>query len=131
MVKELPMSLDDGDMRKLSVRTDPTNEDSTCVKQKIRILDHPKNLLEVLRASFVIAQGLTGNNIKTETNQYRFTRTLLDWEALHIFDLKSTEFCHETVSNLILVMDHVVKYFGPKECLSKQKRYIRYKMEKT
>ena len=108
------MSLDDGDMRKLSVRTDPTNEDSTCVKQKIRILDHPKNLLEVLRASFVIAQGLTGNNIKTETNQYRFTRTLLDWEVLHIFDLKSTEFCHETVSNLILVMDHVVTYFGPK-----------------
>ena len=28
-------------------------------------------------------------------------------------------------------MDHVVTYFGPKECLSKQKRYIRYKMEKT
>ena len=27
-------------------------------------------------------------------------------------------------------MDHVVTYFGPKECLSKQKRYIRYKMEK-
>ena len=42
IVKELTLSLEDGDMRKLSVRTDPTNEDSTCVKQKIRILDHPK-----------------------------------------------------------------------------------------
>ena len=30
----------------------------------------------------------------------------------------------------MLVMDHVVNYFGPKECLSKQKRYIHYKMEK-
>ena len=31
--------------------------------------------------------------------------------------------------NLNLVMNHVVTYFGPKECLSKQKRYLRYKME--
>ena len=63
IVKELPLSLDDSDMRKLSVRTDPTNEDSTRVKQKNRILDHPKNLLEVLRARLAIAQGLSGNNI--------------------------------------------------------------------
>ena len=27
-------------------------------------------------------------------------------------------------------MNHVVAYFGPKECLSKQKHYLRYKMEK-
>ena len=27
-------------------------------------------------------------------------------------------------------MKHVVTYFGPKECLSKQKRYLRYKMTK-
>ena len=45
MVKELPSSLEECDICKLSVLTDPTNEDSTCIKQKIRILDHPKNLL--------------------------------------------------------------------------------------
>ena len=27
-------------------------------------------------------------------------------------------------------MNHVVAYFGPKECLSNQKRYLQYKMEK-
>ena len=27
-------------------------------------------------------------------------------------------------------MNHVVTYFGPKKCLSKQKRYLRYKMIK-
>ena len=27
-------------------------------------------------------------------------------------------------------MNHVVAYFGPKECLSNQKRYLRYNMEK-
>ena len=69
MVKELPLSLEDGEMRKLSVRIDPTNEDSTCVKQKVRILDHPKKLIEVLRARLEIAQGLTGNNITAGQNQ--------------------------------------------------------------
>ena len=40
MVKELHLSLDDGDMRNLSVCTDPTDEDSTYIKWKIRILDY-------------------------------------------------------------------------------------------
>ena len=78
-------------MRKLSVHTDPTNEDSTRVKQKIRILDHPKNLLEVLRERLAIAQGLSGNNITTGPTQYSFTRTFLNGELLPIFNLKLTE----------------------------------------
>ena len=44
MVKELTLSLDYRKMREFSVRADPSNEDSTFVKQKIRILDHLKNL---------------------------------------------------------------------------------------
>ena len=130
MVKELPLSLEDGDMRELSVRTDPSNEDSTRIKKKIHILDHPKNLIEVLHARLSIYQGLTGNSIKMVPSQYRFTQTFLDGEVLHIFDFQLTELCHKTVANLILVMSHVVIYFGPKECLSKQKYYILYKMEK-
>ena len=78
MVKELPVSLDNGGMHKLSVRTDPTNEDSTRVKQKNRILDHSKNLLEVLCARIAIAQVLTVNNITMVPKQYRFTQTFLD-----------------------------------------------------
>ena len=114
MVKEMPSSLEDGDMQELALRIDPSNEDSTCVKRKIRILDHPEKLIEVLRARIAIAQGLTGNNIATVLDQYRFTRTFLYGEALHIFNLKLTEFRHETVATLILVIDHVVTYFGPK-----------------
>ena len=87
--------------------------------KKILILDHPKNLIGVLRARLAIAQGLTGNNITTGPNQYRFTRTFLDGEALRIFNLKSTELRHKTVANLILVMDHVVTYVGTKERLSR------------
>ena len=63
MVKEVSLSLEDGDIRELSVLTDLTNEDSTRIKEKIRILDHPKNLIEVLRARLAISQDLTGNNM--------------------------------------------------------------------
>ena len=55
MVKELTSSLENGDMRELPVRTDPSNEDSTRIKRKIRILNHPKNLIYVLRARLAIA----------------------------------------------------------------------------
>ena len=114
MEKELQSSLQDGAISEISVLADPLNEDSTRIKLKIRILDHPKDLIEVLRARLTIAQGLTGSNITTGPNQYHFTRTFLDGEALRIFYLKSTELRHETVANLTLVMNHVFAYFGPK-----------------
>ena len=112
------------------VLADPSNGQSTKIKRKIRILDHPKNLIEVLRARLAIEKGLAGNAITTGPNQYRFTRTFLDGEALRIFDLKSTEIVQETVNDIKIVMNHVVTYFGPKECLSKQELYLYYNMEK-
>ena len=123
--KKVQSSLEDSAISDLSVLADLANEDSTRTKRKIRILDHPKNLIEVLRARLAIAQGLFGNKITTWPNPYRFTRTFLDGEALRILDLKSTELRHKTGANLIIAMNHVVTYFGPNECLYKQKRYIR------
>ena len=84
MEKEVQSSTQDGAIRELSVLADPENEDSTNIKRKIRILDHPKNIIEVLRARLAIAEVLTGNNITTVPNQYRFTRTFIDGEALRI-----------------------------------------------
>ena len=91
MGKEVQSSAQDGVIREVSVLADPSNEESTKIKRKIRILDHPNNLIEVLRARLAIKKGLTGNAITTGPNQYRFNRTFLDGEALRIFDLKSTE----------------------------------------
>ena len=48
MENEVQSSLEDGAIRELPVLADPANEDSTRIKWKIRILDHPKNLIEVL-----------------------------------------------------------------------------------
>ena len=114
MDKEVMSSSQDGAIRELSVLSDPSNEQSTKIKQKIRILDHPKNLIEVLRARLAIEKGLIGNAITTGPNKYRFTRTFLEEEALRIFDLKATEVVQETAANLKIVMNHVVTYFGPK-----------------
>ena len=50
MDKEMLSSSQDGNIRELSFLSDPSNEKSTKIKQRIRILEHPKNLIEVLRA---------------------------------------------------------------------------------
>ena len=54
MDKEVLSSSQDGDIRDLSVLSDPANEKSTKIKQRIRMLDHPKNLIEVLWARLAI-----------------------------------------------------------------------------
>ena len=87
MGKEVQLSTQDGAICELLVLVDPTNEQSTKIKQKIRILDHPKNLIKVLHARLAIEKRLTGNAITTGPNQYRFIRTFLDGEALRIFVL--------------------------------------------
>ena len=63
MEKEVQSSLKDVAIRELSVLADPANEHLTKIKQNIRILDHPKNLIEVLCTRLAISQGLTGNAI--------------------------------------------------------------------
>ena len=57
MEKEVQSSTQDDAIRELSVLADPTNEQSTKIKRKIRILDHPKNIIEVLRARLAIKKG--------------------------------------------------------------------------
>ena len=100
MEKEVQSSTQDDAICELSVLADPTNEQFTKINRNILILDHPKNLIEILCARLAIEKGITGNAITTGPNQYRFTRTFLDGEALRIFDLKSTELRQGTVPNL-------------------------------
>ena len=75
MEKEVQSSTQDGAICELSVLADPTNKQSTKIKRKIRILDHPKNLIKVIRPRISIEKGISGNAITTGPNQYRFTRS--------------------------------------------------------
>ena len=65
MDKEVLSPSQDGNIRELSVLSDPYNEKSKEIKQRIRMLDHPKNIIEVLRARLAIEKGLVGNAITT------------------------------------------------------------------
>ena len=91
MEKEVQLSSQDGAIRELLVLSDPSNKHSTKIKRKIRILDQPKNLIEVLRAQLAIKKGLIGNVITTGPKKYRFTRTFLDGEALRYRTLPRSE----------------------------------------
>ena len=99
MDKEMVSSSQDGEIRELSVLSDPSNEKSTKIKQRIKILAHPKNLMEVLWDRLAIKKGLIGNAITTGPNGFCFTRTFLEGEALRIFNLKATELGQETAAN--------------------------------
>ena len=96
MDKEVLSSSQDGDIRDLSVLSDPANEKRTNIKQRICMLDHPKNIIEVLWARIAIEKGLIGNAIITGPNKFRFTRTFLEGEALRMFNLKATELVQDT-----------------------------------
>ena len=76
MEKEVQLSTQDGNIRELSVLGDLTNKQSTKIKRKIRILDHPKNLIEVLRARLAIEKGITGNAITTAAQSVPFHQDL-------------------------------------------------------
>ena len=70
MDKEMLSSSQDSNIREQLVLSDPSNEKSTKIKQRIRMLDHPKNLIEVLRAQLAIEKGLIGNAITTGPNGF-------------------------------------------------------------
>ena len=75
MDKEVLFSSQDGAICELSVLADPSNEQSIKIKRKIRILDYPKNLIEVLRARLAIKKGLIGNAIRPFQMASRARRT--------------------------------------------------------
>ena len=70
MEKEVQSSTQDGAICELSVLADPTNKQSTKIKRKIRILDHPKNLIEVLHANLAIEKGILGNASNNKSTRF-------------------------------------------------------------
>jgi hypothetical protein len=130
LAKETPLIKEDENVRELTIRTDPTNEESPRITRRIKVLDNPTNVLEVLKTRQAIREGLTGNAITTGPNQYRYVRVFLEGEALRVFNEHSTRLGTETVPNLETVLNELVKFFSPRECLRKERRYMRYHLRK-
>ena len=87
--KRESVNKDSEEMRELTIRTDPTDENSLRIKRRIKVLDNPTRVLDVLKAREAIKEGLVGNHITQGPNQYRYTRSFLAGEALRVFNEKA------------------------------------------
>jgi hypothetical protein len=114
----------------MEVRTEPTNEASPRIKRKLRPLDNPSSVLEVLHGILVIKEGVAGNNVTTGPLQYQYWRTCLEGTALNKFNEFAQQVGNETTAHLVLVERRLVTYFAPHEVLNQQARYIRHYMRK-
>jgi hypothetical protein len=72
------------------MRTDPTNEQSPTIKRRLRPLNNPTKMLEVLQATLIIISSVLGNNVTTGPNQYAYWRQCLAGEALRKFNKFAT-----------------------------------------
>ena len=116
------------EMWELTIRTDPADKLSLCIKLCVKVLDNPNTVLDVLKAREAIKEGLLGNNITSGPNQYCYRRSFLAGKALRLFNEKAASHTGKMVNHLTIPMNEVVTLFTPRECLSKQKRYIWYAM---
>jgi hypothetical protein len=126
----VPFSKQDTSIREMMIRTDPTNDSSPIIKRRFKPLDNPENVLEVLQGILVIKEGVIGNNVTTGPLQYAFWRSCLEGAALAKFNEYGTALGTETTAHLVQVEQRIVAHFAPREVLSQQARYIRYRMSK-
>ena len=124
------LSSKDVTVREMVIRTDPTNDSSPVIKRKFHPLNNPETILEVLEGILMIKQGVLGNNVTTGPLQYAYWRNCLEGTALAKFNEFTVAVGTETSAHLIQVEQRLVTHFAPREVLSQQARYIRYKMVK-
>ena len=120
----------DTTIREMTLRTEPTNENSPVIKQKFKPLDNPTRVLEVLQGLAVIKAGVIGNNVTTGPLMYAYWKGCLTGTALRKFEEFAAAIGTETAAHLIAVEQQLVKFFAPREVLAQQTRYMRHKMRK-
>ena len=130
LADSVPFSKNDVTIREMIMRTDPTNDSSPAIKRRFKPMDNPSNVLEVLQGVLIIKEGVVGNNVTTGPLQYNYWRGCLEGTALRKFNEFAANVGTETSAHLIEVEHRLISYFAPREVLSQQARYIRYRMRK-
>jgi hypothetical protein len=129
-VKTAPFEKYDTNIRTISIRLVPADADSTSIRRSIEVLDNPSNILRVLQHRTSMEEGLLGNNVTTGPNQYTFVRQFLSGESLRVFNEAATTNGNETVPNMIVTLNALVRFNCPNEVLSAQTDYIKDKLRK-
>ena len=135
MVEEIlcnaaPFKKNDISIREMVMRTDPSNDSSPVIKRRFKPMDNPASVLEVLQGILIIKEGVIGNNVTTGPLQYAYWRGCIEGTFLRKFEEFASQVGTETSIHLYDVEKRLVGYFAPREVLSQQARYIRYKMRK-
>ena len=98
-------------VRKISIRTEPTNNKSPTVKSKFVLLDIPSSIYEVILAINKIEQGIKGNNITKGENMFSFFGQCLEGEAKRQFEVLKAKKASLTTNTLTAVKKELVEYF--------------------
>jgi hypothetical protein len=117
-------------IREMVMRTDPTNEASPIIERKFKPLDDPSNVLDVLQGTFLIKEGVIGNDVTAGPLQHRHWKGCLTGTALDKFNEFALAVGVETSANLVRVERRLVAFFCPREVLRCQTRCIRFHMRK-
>jgi hypothetical protein len=123
--KDALCAKDDLTIGMITIRIVLDKADSMTIKRNLRVIDNPANLLQVLHHQRAIEEGIKGNNIKSGPDQHTFVRQFLSGESLRVFDEAVIENGTETVNNLVLSLNGLVKFNCPQEVLSKQTDYLK------
>jgi hypothetical protein len=126
----VPFAKQDATIREIMIRTDPSNDSSPIIKMRFKPLDNPKTLLELLQGILIIKKGVIGNNVTTGPLQHAYWRSCLEGAAEAKFNEYATALGTETAAHLVQVEQRLVTHFAPREVLSQQLNYFRYRMRK-
>jgi hypothetical protein len=135
MIEEIPdgaptFSKYDLTIREMIMRTDPTNESSPVIKRKLKRLDNPSNVLDVLQEVLLIKEGVIGNNVTAGPSQHRCWRGCPAGTSLEKFNECTQGVGNESAANLFTVEQRLITFFAPREVLCQQTRCIRFHMRK-
>jgi hypothetical protein len=108
----------------ITIRIVPAKADSMTVKRNLRALDNSENILQVLRYCNAFKEGIKGNNITSGLDQHAFVRQFLSGESLRIFNEAVIENGTETINNLVLGLNQLIKFNNPQDVLSKETDYL-------
>jgi hypothetical protein len=117
-------------IREITMRTDPTNESSPVTQRKLKQLDNPSNVLDVLQAVLLIKEGVVGNNVTTGPLQPGCWCGCLTGTGLDKFNEHALAVGNETAANLHAVEQRLITFFAPREVLCQQTRHIRFHIRK-
>ena len=118
-----------GDFLKIALRTNPTDSSSDTYSLNIRHFrtGTPEEFLKWRKDYDMVIRG---QNLTNGPAKYAMARTLLQGDALRVFNNAASTESTETNENFQKVLNALTRHIFPRKALVRQKRYMRRQMRK-